>query len=95
MVEYKARWSEAQTELQQQLKAAKKVRQLATLTCHSPLLPPSFPPPSLPPSLPQEAREALLRQEKAEEERGELSDTVEMATLDKEMAGRKGMTLIM
>ncbi len=74
-MEYKAKWSESQTELQQQLKAARKV----------------------PPPTPhththntdvymQEARESQLAKEKAEEELGELSDAVEMATLDKEMA---------
>ena len=34
----------------------------------------------------QEAREAMLTKEKVEEDMRELSDTVEMATLDKEMA---------
>ncbi len=34
----------------------------------------------------QESRESQLAKEKAEEELGELSDAVEMATLDKEMA---------
>ena len=34
----------------------------------------------------QEAREAFLAKEKAEEEFRELADAVEMATLDKEMA---------
>ena len=34
----------------------------------------------------QEAREAMLLKEKTEEEMRELSDAVEMTTLDKEMA---------
>lgn len=34
----------------------------------------------------QESRDSQLAKEKAEEELGELSDAVEMATLDKEMA---------
>lgn len=65
-----------------------------------PLLPPRLP--SLLPPLPfpsthtspchvlpwplQECREATLLKEKAEEEMRDLADTVEMATLDKEMA---------
>ena len=37
----------------------------------------------------QEAREHQLEREKVEEEMRELSDAVEMATLDKEMAEEK------
>ncbi len=37
-------------------------------------------------SPPQETREYQLAKERAEEEMRDLSDTVEMATLDKEMA---------
>ena len=60
MVEYKAKWTESQSELQQQLKQAKK-----------------------------DARDAQLTKEQVEDELRELSDAVEIATLDKEMAEEK------
>ncbi|XP_003384705.1 PREDICTED: dynactin subunit 1-like [Amphimedon queenslandica] len=60
MVEYKAKWTESQSDLQQQLKQAKK-----------------------------EARDAQLTKEQVEDELRELSDAVEIATLDKEMAEEK------
>lgn len=60
MIEYKTRWTESQTELQQQLKLTKK-----------------------------ESREFQLQKEQIEEELRELSDAVEIATLDKEMAEEK------
>ena len=57
MTEYKQHWVESQTELQKQLKVARK-----------------------------EAKEAVEAKDKVEEELRDLSDAVEMATLDKEMA---------
>lgn len=60
MIEYKTKWTESQTELQQQLKQTRK-----------------------------EAREFQLQKEQIEEELRELSDAVEIATLDKEMAEEK------
>ena len=57
LLEYKQKWSEAQAELQQSLKASKK-----------------------------EVKETVEEKRRIEEELRELSDGVEMATLDKEMA---------
>ena len=56
-MEYKQKWTEAQADLQQSLKAAKR-----------------------------EVKEAVEEKRRIEEELRELSDGVEMATLDKEMA---------
>ena len=60
LLEYKQKWSEAQNDLQQQLKTTKK-----------------------------ESKEAVEEKKKIEEEMRDLSDAVEMATLDKEMAEEK------
>ena len=83
LMEYKVKWTESQTELQQQLKSAKKVMRYFIYmykqkNLYGPLCD-EFP------AL-QEVREAFLAKEKAEEEFRELADAVEMATLDKEMA---------
>lgn len=75
-MDYKLKWSESQTELQQQLKGAKKVS--STGACMMMLI--------LEFDFTQEVREAVLAKERAEEEFRELADAVEMATLDKEMA---------
>ncbi len=99
MTEYKQRWSESQSELQQQLKAATKVG-THPWYLYTPLVSVHTPGICTHPwnlyvnsyilfldtSPPQETREYQLAKERAEEEMRDLSDTVEMATLDKEMA---------
>ena len=57
LLDYKQKWTEAQVDLQQSLKASKK-----------------------------EVKEMAEEKRRIEEELRELSDGVEMATLDKEMA---------
>ena len=64
-MEYKQKWTEAQADLQQSLKASKK-----------------------------EVKEIAEEKRRIEEELRELSDGVEMATLDKEMAEERVRTCV-
>ncbi len=64
-MEYKQKWTEAQADLQQSLKASKK-----------------------------EVKEIAEDKRRIEEELRELSDGVEMATLDKEMAEERVRTCV-